>query len=250
MRVQKTAYDAGADAFTHADYRTAKQQFVAAGDYKDAPARAAQADQEATLLAKYTSAQTHLQASQWKDAYADLQDINKIRHDYQDVPALIRHLENDVINPTTVDALSVLNPAAGTTEAWVPVNNLIGQPVTWLYVVARQSVSSAGADQISAVSLSLVATQGSKEALNGQIPVLASTSSLRDTNALHNGEMLFVVTDKGQNFEIAEFGKYRARLTVTNLAFPLKIPGNDSAGTTTAFFSRLTIDVTLIPKTP
>jgi hypothetical protein len=250
LRVQKTAYDAGAAAFAHEDFKTAKQQFVAAGDYKDAPARAMQADQEDLLLAKYTSAQTHLRASQWKDAYADLQEIKKVRPDYKDVPAVISHLENDVANPTTVDVLSVLNPINGYKEAWVPVNNLIGQPLAYLYVTARQSVSDGRPDLVSAVSIAIVATQGTKEALNGETPVLAANSDVPDKSALRAGEKVFVTTDKGQTFEIAEFGKYRARLTVTNLTFPLKVPGNDSAGTTTTSFNRLTVDVTLTPKTP
>ncbi len=249
-RVQKVAYDAGAVAFAHEDFKAAKQQFTAAGDYKDAPVRAIQADQEDMLVAKYALAQTHLRASQWKDAYADLQDIKKIRPDYRDVSAVISHLENDVVNPTTVDALTILNAINGYKEAWIPVNNLIGQPVTWLYIVARQAVSDTRPDQISAVSLSLVAAQGTKEALNGEIPVLAANPDVPDKNMLHAGEKIFVATDKGQTFETREFGKYRARLTVTNLAFPLKIAGNDSAGPNIAFFSHLTIDVTLTPKTP
>ena len=249
-RVQKVAYDAGAAAFAREDFKTARQQFAAAGDYKDASAHAAQADQEDMLVAKYALAQTHLRASQWKDAYADLQDIKKIRPDYRDVSAVISHLENDVVNPTTVDALTILNAINGYQEAWVPVNNLIGQPVTWLYIVARQAVSDARPDQISAISLSLVATQGAKEALNGEIPVLAANPDVPDKNMPRAGEKIFVVTDKGQTFETREFGKYRARLTVTNLAFPPKIVGNDSAGPNTAFFSHLTVDVTLTPKTP
>jgi protein kinase-like protein len=248
LRVQKAAYDAGTDAFTREDYKTAKQQFAAAGDYKDAPARATQADQEEMLLAKYTSAQTHLRASQWKDAYADLQEIRKIRPDYKDVPAVIGHLENDVLNPTTVDLFAALNATNGYQEAWVPVNNLIGQPVAYLYVAARQSVSDARPDLISAFSLSLVTAQGAKEARNSEIPVLAANSDVPDKSSLRVGEKVSVVTDKGQTVETTEFGKYRARLTVTNLAFPLKIAGNDSAGTTTAYFSRLTVDVTLTPK--
>lgn len=250
LRIQKAAYDAGMAAFAREEFKSAKQQFEAAGNYKDASARAMQADQEDTLLTKYMSAQTHLRASQWKDAYADLQEIKKIRPDYKDVPAVIGHLENDVINPTTVDVLAVLNPANGSKEAWVPVNNLIGQPVSYLYIATRQSVSDGQVDQISAVSISLVATQGTKEALNSDIPVLAANSDVPDKRALRAGEKVFVVTDKGQTFENMAFGKYRARLTVTNLAFPQKIPGNDSAGTTTAFFSRLTVDVTFTPKTP
>ena len=250
LRVQKAAYDAGADAFAREEFKVAKQQFLAAGDYKDAAARAVQADQEDMLLAKYTSAQTHLQASQWKDAYADLQEIVKTRPDYKDVAAIISHLENDVVNPTTVDVFAVLNAANGYKEAWVPVNNLIGQPVTWLYIAARQSVSDARPDQISAVSFSLVATQGTKEALNNEIPVLVANPDVLDKNALHAGEKVFVATDKGQTVETTEFGKYRARLTLTNLVFPLKIAGNDSAGTTTAYFSRLTVDVILTPKAP
>lgn len=249
-RGQKAAYDAGAAAFAGEDFKTAKQQFAAAGDYKDAPARAAQADQEDLLAARYALAQTHLRASQWKDAYADLQDIKKIRADYRDVPAVISHLENDVVNPTTVDALTILNAINGYTEAWVPVNNLIGQPVTWLYIVARQAASNTRPDQISAVSLSLVAAQGTKVALNGEIPVLAANPAVPDKNMPRAGEKVFVVTDKGQTFETGEFGKYRTRLTVTNLAFPPKIAGNDSAGPDTAFFSRLTVDVTLTPKMP
>jgi len=249
-RVQKGAYDAGAAAFTRADFKTAKQQFVAAGDYKDAPARAGQADQEDMLVAKYALAQTHLRASQWKDAYADLQDIKKIRPDYRDVAAVISHLENDVVNPTTVDALTILNAVNGYTETWVPVNNLIGQPVTWLYIAARQTASDARPDQISALSLSLVAAQGAKGALNGEIPVLAANPDVPNKNMSRAGEKVFVATDKGQTFEITEFGKYRARLTVANLAFPLKSAGNDSAGPDTAFFSHLTVDVTLTPKTP
>ncbi len=249
LRTQKAAYDAGVVALSREDFKTAKQQFGAAGEYKDAKARAAQADQEDMLLTAYTSAQTHLRASQWKEAYADLQAIKKVRPDYRDVSAVIAHLENDVVNPTMVDIAIALAPSNGYKEGWVPVNNLIGQPVTWLYVTSRQSVEGRP-DQVSALSLSLVPTQGSKEAMNSEIPVLAANNDLRDKNALRAGEKLSVLTDKGQTTEVAEFGKYRARLTVTNLGFPLKIAGNDSAGTTTAFFSRLTIDVTLIPKTP
>ncbi|MDQ6604094.1 MAG: serine/threonine protein kinase [Chloroflexota bacterium] len=250
LRTQKAAYDAGADAFAREDYKTARQQFEAAANYKDAATRAMQANQEEMLLAKYTSAQTHLRVSQWKDAYADLQEIKKQRPDYKDVAAVIAHLENDVVNPTTVDLSAALNVTNDYKESWVPVNNLIGQPVTWLYIVARQSVSDARPDQISAISIALVAKQGAKEALNGETPVLAANSDLRDRNALRAGEKLFVPTEKGQTFETAEFGKYRARLTMTTLAFPLRIPGNDSAGTLTTFFSRLTVEVTLTPKTP
>ena len=47
---------------------------------------------------------------------------------------MISHLENDVVNPTVVDLSAALNATNGYKEAWVPVNNLIGQPVTWLYV--------------------------------------------------------------------------------------------------------------------
>jgi len=250
LRGQKVAYDAGMAAFTREDWKTAGQQFAVAGVYKDAAARAARADQEDILAAKYALAQTHLRASQWKDAYADLQDVRKIRPDYRDVSAVISHLENDVVNPTTVDALTILNAINGYTEAWAPVNNLIGQPVTWLHIVARQAVSDARPDQISAVSLSLVAAQGTKEALNGEIPVLAANPDVPDKNMPRAGEKVFVATDKGQTFETREFGKYRARLTVTNLAFPPKSTGNDTTGPNTAFFSRLTVDVILTPKTP
>lgn len=251
LRGQKAAYDLAAAAFAREDYKTARQQFDAAGEYKDARERSAQAAQEDLLLTKYASAQAHLMASQWKEAYADLQEINKVRPDYRDVRAVIGHLENDVVNPTAMDLSTALNQGNGYKEAWVPVNNLIGQPVAWLYVTARQSAATGGQpDQISAVALSLVARQGAKETLNGDLPVLAANNDLRDRNALHAGEKLFVVTEKGQTFEVTEFGKYRARLTVANLAFPQKIPGNDSAGTTTAFFSRLTVEVTLTPKSP
>lgn len=249
LRGQKSAYDLAAAALAREDYKTAKQQFDAAGEYRDARERAAQAAQEDLLLTRYTSAQAHLSTSQWKEAYADLQEINKVRPDYRDVRAVIGHLENDVVNPTVMDLYTALNQGNGYREAWVPVNNLIGQPVAWLYLVSRRSAATDGQpDQISAVALSLVAKQGAKEALNGDVPVLAANNDLK--NALRAGEKFFVVTDKGQIFEVAEFGKYRARLTVTNLAFPQKIPGNDSAGTTTAFFSRLTVEVTLTPKTP
>ncbi|MGI8856799.1 MAG: serine/threonine protein kinase [Thermomicrobiales bacterium] len=248
LRGQKVAYDAGAAAFAREDYKGAKQQFDAAGDFKDAQARAAQASQEDQLLTKYTSAQTHLQTSQWKEAYAELQEINKVRPDYKDVRAVINHLENDVANPTVVDLSAALNQGNGYKEAWVAVNNLIGQPVTWLYVASRQTADSARPEQVSAISVALVATQGGKEALNTDLPVLAANSDLRDKNALRPGEAFSVVTDKGQTIEVAGFGKYRARLTVTNLAFPQKISGNDSAGTINTFFSRLAIEVTLAPK--
>jgi hypothetical protein len=248
LRDQKAAYDAGATAFAREDFKSAKQQFGAAGDYKDAKARAMQADQEDQLLAKYTSAQAHLSASQWKEAYADLQAINSVRPNYKDVGAVINHLENDVANPTVVDLAAALNAGNGYKEAWVPVNNLIGQPVTWLYVASRQTAESSKPEQISAISITLVATQGGKQALDSDLPVLAANSDLHDKNTLHAGEELFVVTNTGQTFDVADFGKYRARLSVTNLAFPQKISGNDSAGTTTAYFSRLTIEVTLTPK--
>ncbi len=248
LRDQKTVYDAGAAAFAREDFKGAKQQFDAAGDFKDAPARAAQAAQEDQLLAKYTSAQAHLQTSQWKEAYTELQEINKVRPDYKDVRAVINHLENDVTNPTVVDLSAALNQGNGYKEAWVAVNNLIGQPVTWLYVASRQTADSARPEQVSAISIALVATQGGKELLNTDLPVLAANSDLRDKNALRAGEAFSVVTDKGQTIEVAGFGKYRARLTVTNLALPQKVPGNDSAGTTSTYFSRLTIEVTLAPK--
>lgn len=248
LRDQKAAYDAGAAAFMREDFKSAKQQFDAAGDYKDAKARAMQADQEDQLLTKYASAQTHLSASQWKEAYADLQAINSVRPNYRDVGAVINHLENDVANPTVVDLAAALNAGNGYKEAWVPVNNLIGQPVTWLYVTSRQTADSSKPEQISAISITLVATQGGKQVLDSDLPVLAANSDLRDKNTLHAGEQLFVVTTLGQTFDVAGFGKYRARLSVTNLAFPQKIAGNDSAGTTTTSFSRLTIEVTLTPK--
>ena len=261
LRDQKAAYDAGDAAFAREEYKAAKQQFLMAGDYKDAAARAAQSDQEAALLAKYTSAQDHLRASQWKDAYADLQDIRQSRPDYKDVGAIIAHLENDVVNPTTVDVFSVLNQLNGYKEAWVPVNNLIGQPVTWLYVAARQPTVNGRPDALGAVTVSLVAKQGSKESLNAAIPLLAANGDLK--NALRSGENLFVVTGKGQTFEVADFGKYRARLSVTNVGFPggggatstvvsasATPSANDTTGATNPFFSRLVVDVTLIPRSP
>jgi hypothetical protein len=248
LRDQKASYDAGAAAFAREDFKSAKQQFEAAGDYKDAKARAVQADQEDQLLARYTSAQTHLSASQWKEAYADLQAISSVRPDYRDVGAVISHLQNDVANPTVVDLAAALNQGNGYKEAWIPVNNLIGQPVTWLYITSRLLADGSRPDQVSAISIALVATQGGKEALNSDLPTLAANSDLRDKNLLRAGEQLFVVTGTGQTFDVAAFGKYRARLAVTALAFPQKISGNDSAGTTTAYFSRLTIEVTLTPK--
>ena len=207
-----------------------------------------QSDQEDQLLTRYTSAQAHLNASQWKDAYADLQAINKVRPNYKDVGAVISHLENDVVNPTVIDLSAALNATNGYKEAWVPVNNLIGQPVTWLYVTSRLTADSARPDQISAISIALVANQGGKQALRNDLPTLAANSDLRDKNLLRAGEKLSIVTDRGQSFDVADFGKYRARLTVAKLAFPQKIAGNDSAGTTTAYFSRLIIEVTLTPK--
>lgn len=247
QRDQKAAYDAGAAAFAREDFKAAKQQFAAAGDFRDAAARAAQADQEDALQTKYTSAQAHLRASQWKEAYAELQEINKARPAYKDVPAVIAHLENDVANPTVMDLFAALNQGNGYKEAWVPVNNLIGQPVSWLYVAARQATDGRP-EQVSAVSLALVASQGAKEVQNSDLAVLAANGDLRDGNALRGGEKLFVLTDTTQTLDAVTFGKYRARLTVTRLDFPQKIPGNDSAGTTTAYFSRLTVEVTLTPK--
>lgn len=246
LRGQKAAYDAGVAAAAREDYRAARQQFDAAGDYKDAKARATQADQERDLLARYNSAQAHLKASEWKDAYTDLQAIKRVRPDYRDVSAVIGHLENDVVNPTAVDVFALFNQRAGFKEAWVPVNNLIGQPVTWLYLQNRQPTATDNrAEQIGVVSVSLVAKQGSTTALNTDLPTLVTGGAPPDRATPRPGEKLFAVTDKGQTFEATEFGKYRVRLTITDLA-----PGQKAAGDTTTAppLTRLTFDVTLTPK--
>lgn len=247
LRTQKTAYDAASAAYAREDFKTAKQQFEAAGNYQDAPARAAQADQEETLLVKYNSAQASLKASQWKDAYATLQEIAKVRPDYKDVSAVIGHLETDVVNPTPVDTSVFFNQRNGYTEAWVPVNNLIGQPVTWLYIQSRLA-ADARPDQISAISLSLVAKEKSTSLLNGDIPILATSSDLRDKNTLRAGEKLFVATGKGQTFDAPEFGKYRLRLAITDAVIQPRTGSGDTAGPSIPVFSRLTFDVTLATK--
>jgi hypothetical protein len=251
LRVQKPAYDAGAAAFAKEDFKTAKEQFLTAGDYKDAQARAAQADQEGMLLEKYTSARSYLQASMWKAAYADLQAIKQVRPDYRDVPDIISHLENDVVNPTTIDLSAVLNQSNGFKEAWVPVNNLIGQPVVWLYVVPTLSWQKDGRpDLIGAIALYLVSKQGNTvtTALNTDVPTLATTSDLKDTAALPPNGKLFTITDKGQTFDAQDFGKYRARLTVQNVAVQTNASLRENQTTTSPVFTRLVVDVTLAPK--
>ncbi len=247
LRGQKAAYDAGVAAAAREDYQAARQQFDAAGDYKDAKARATQADQERDLLARYNSAQAHLKASEWKDAYTDLQAIKRVRPDYRDVSAVIGHLENDVVNPTAVDVFALFNQRAGFKEAWVPVNNLIGQPVTWLYIQNRQpAATDSRPEQIGAVSVSLVAKQGSTTALNTDLPTLATGGAPPDRATPRPGEKSFAVTDKGQTFEATEFGKYRVRLTITDLALGQKAV--DGTTPPPPPLTRLTFDVTLTPK--
>lgn len=251
LRVQKAAYDAGTAAFAKEDFKTAKDQFLAAGEYKDAQSRAAQADQEGMLLDKYTSARNHLQASQWKEAYGDLQAIKQVRPDYRDVPDIINHLENDVVNPTTIDLGAALNQGNGYKEAWVPVNNLIGQPVVWLYVVPTLSWQKDGRpDLIGAISLYLVSKQGNTvtNALNMDVPTLATTSDLKDTAALPPNGKLFAITDKGQTFDVQNFGKYLAHLTVQNVAIQQSASLRENQTTASPVFTRLVVDVTLAPK--
>jgi hypothetical protein len=251
LRVQKIAYDAGAAAFAKEDYKTAKDQFVAAGTYKDAQARAAQADQEGMLLERYTSARSYLQASMWKEAYADLQAIKQVQPDYRDVPDIINHLENDVVNPTTIDLSAILNQGNAFKEAWVPVNNLIGQPVVWLYVVPTLSWQKDGRpDLIGAIALYLVSKQGNTvtAALNTDVPTLATTSDLKDTAALPPNGKLFTITDKGQTFDVQDFGKYRARLTVQNVTVQKNASVRENQTTTSPVFTRLVVDITLAPK--
>jgi hypothetical protein len=251
LRVQKAAYDAGAAAFAKQDFTTAKDQFVAAGDYKDAQSRATQADQEGMLLGRYTSARNHLQASQWKDAYTDLQAIKQVRPDYKDVPDIITHLENDVINPTTIDLGAALNQGNGYKEGWVPVNNLIGQPVVWLYVVPTLTWQKDNRpDLIGAVSLYLVTKQGNTAtgALNTDVPTLGTSGDLKDTAAVPPNGKLFAATDKAQTFDVQDFGKYRARLTVRDVTVQSRAPIHEDLVTATPVFTRLVVDITLSQK--
>ena len=251
FRTQKAAYDAGVTAAAKEDYKTATQQFLAAGDYKDAQTRAQQANQEDALLAKYTSARENLRASKWKEAYADLQAIKQIRPDYRDTPDIISHLENDVMNPTTVELSAALNATNGYKEAWVPVNNLIGQPVVWLYIVPTLSARNDGKpDLIGAVSLFLVPKQGGTgaNALNGETPTLATSNDPRDAAIARPNEKSLVVTEKEQTLDVQEFGKYRARLTIRDVALQPRAPIKENQTTAYPVFTRLIVDITLTPK--
>ncbi len=252
FRAQKAAYDAGIAAAAKEDFKTAKQQFLAAGDYKDAQSRAQQADQDDVLLAKYTSARENLRASKWKEAYADLQAIKQIRPDYRDTPDIISHLENDVVNPTTVELGVVLNAINGYKDGWVPVNNLIGQPVVWLYVVPTLSAQKDGKpDLIGAISLFLVSKQGNTgaNALSMETPTLATSNDPRDAAIARPNEKALVVTDRGQTLDVQEFGKYRARLTVREVTLLPHAPIKDNQTTNAPVFTRLIVDITLTPKT-
>jgi hypothetical protein len=202
------------------------------------------------LLDRYTSARTHLQASEWKDAYADLQAIRQVRPDYRDVPDIISHLENDVVNPTTIDLSAALNQSNGYKEAWVPVNNLIGQPVVWLYIVPTLSAQQDGRpDLIGAIALYLVSKQGNTatSALNMDIPTLATSNEVNSSALPPNGK-LFTPTDKGQTFDVQDFSKYRARLTVQNLTVQKNASLRENQTTTNPVFTRLVVDVTLTLK--
>ena len=249
LRARQVSYDAGASAFMREDFKAARQAFIAAGDYKDAPRRAAIADEEDGLLTTYTSAQTHLRANQFAEAYADLQQIKGRRPVYKDVNEIIGHLEGDVANPITLDLFVVLNQANGYASAWVPVNNLIGRPVGYLYVASRRSFPSQGRpDLIGSVSVALVAQQGGTTALGTEIAIFATDTELQDSNGLRRGEKLYVAASVGQIFESADLGKYRARWTITNITTQQKAPITGTVVSANPVFTRLVIAATFTAK--
>ncbi len=180
-----------------------------------------------------------------------MQAIKQVRPDYRDVPDIINHLENDVANPTTVDLNAALNQGNGYKEAWVPVNNLIGRPVVWLYVVPTLTwQKDSRPDLIGAVALYLVGKQGQTvpDALNNDVPTLAPVPDVQNTAAIPPNGKVFATTDKGQTFDVQEFGKYRARLAVRDVTVQKSAPIKEGLVTATPVFTRLVVDLTLTPK--
>jgi hypothetical protein len=246
----KASYDAGASAFARGDFKAAKQQFLAAGAYKDAPTRAAQADQEEMLLNLYGSAQGHLKASQWREAYADLQQIQRIRSPYKDVNDIVRHLENDVANPVTIDLYAVLNQGNAYKRGAIPINNLIGKPLAYIVIVSDWSYENLGRpDLVSNVRVYIEKSPDAQFRDNNDVPILSVSDQKKYRDALEKDERLVVITGNGQVIDVQEFGAYHAKLTVTNVATQDRPATSANGFGTDPIFTRLFVDVALSPKT-
>lgn len=249
-RDQKASYDAGAVAFARGDFNAAKQQFLAAGAYKDAPSRAAQADQENTLLALYNSGQGYLKASQWREAYAAFQQIQRIRTTYKDVNEIVRHLETDVANPVTIDLYAVLNQGNGYKTGAIPINNLIGKPLAYIVILRSFSYSNLGRpDLVSSFRVYIEKAPDAPTRDNNDVPVLAASDLQKYRDALEKDERLVPVTGNGQVIDVQDFGAYHATLTVTNVAVQDRPATSATAYGTDAIFTRLFVDVKLSPRT-
>lgn len=249
LRDQKASYDAGAAAAARGDFKVAKQQFLTAGSYKDAPARAANAEQEDMLLTLYDSGQGHLKASQWREAYADFQQIQRTRTNYKDVNDIVRHLENDVANPTTIDLYAVLNSGNGYKKGAIPINNLIGKPLAYIVIVRDWSYENQGrGDLISNVRVYIEKAPDSQVRDNTDVPILSASDIKKYRDSLEKDERLVVITGNGQVIDVQEFGNYHAKLTVTNVGVqdrPMLIGNNFG---TDPIFSRLFVDVALTAR--
>lgn len=228
LALEQGAYTAGERAIARGDLVEAIRQFATAGDYHDAPARLAQVQDEQTLRLRYGDAQALLQTRRYAEAYAVLDEINRFRPNYRDVPALLANLTGEVL-PVTLDLRSL---AAGKDAAYLaPVLNLIGRPVGYLRLSPVGTPGATGA--VGAVRVEFVSnTEPNASRLNSVTPVFLAADEPDARAGVRPGETVAVAT-AGAIRQVAGFGPYTATFTVRE------------ATTRAAVFTALVVDVAL-----
>lgn len=142
-----------------------------------------------------------------------LDEINRFRPNYRDVPLLLANLAGDVL-PVTLD----LRTLTGSKDAaaFVPVLNLIGRPVGYLRLSPAGTPDTVGA--VGAVRVEFVAnTEPNAARLNGITPLFLAADDPGLRAGLRSGEQPTVAA-QGATRQIAGFGAYTATFTVREAA--------------------------------
>ena len=93
----RNTYELGRQAVIEQRWEDARDYFGAAGDYKDAPTRAAEADKQIEARDKqYGLARSHAEAREWAAAFRAAREASAIQPRYKDLETLLAQTESQV----------------------------------------------------------------------------------------------------------------------------------------------------------
>lgn len=240
---EQGAYRAGERAAADGDLIEAIRQFAAAGDYRDAGTRLAQVQDEQTLRLRYGDAQALLQERKYAEAHAILEEIERFRPGYRDVPRILANLTGDVL-PVTLDlrVLEMTKDAAHLT----PVYNLIGKPVAYLRLSPSVEYRGGASAFVGGVRVEVIAgSELNAPRMNTANPVFIAADEPALRANIRGGEQV-VVAAQGETRQVPGFGDYTATFAVRDATTrPEGAALPDGTRTRASTFRTLVLEVAL-----